>query len=408
MCREPAVPIPRDAIEREVVRVWHRSRWLPSTCAQYLLMVRRFRRYCRDRRIDDVEHLTRREIEEFARRYVGPRLRRPAPKRVFAAAHQALFAWAHALRALGRGVPEWQPPAAPAAVSPLLAEYVAYRQAQCGVSPTTLRYELLAANEFLEMLRIRGRRLASIRTSDLDAFVMKLGRRLSRRTLRDVCSRLRAFLRFLHVTGRVDGDLASFVVAPRVRWMEAPRRALPWPDVQRLLRSVRRDSPAGARDYAVLLLMITYGFGAAEVASLRLDGIDWRGAVLRLRRPKTGAAIELPLLPAVARALIAYFRRGRPADCCLPEVFTAVTLPRRPISSAAVRHIVASHARDAGIRDHVGAHALRHAHATRQVDAGVPLKIVGDILGHHNPTSTSVYTRVAARRLRAVALPVPR
>jgi len=408
MCRKPAVPIPRDAVEREVIRIWHRSRWLPSTCAQYLLVVRRFRRYCRDRRIDHVEHLTRRGIEEFAGRYVGPRLRRPAPKRVFAAAHQALFAWAHALRALGHRVPEWQPPAAPAGLSPLLAGYVAYRQAQCGVSPKTLRYELPAVDEFLETLRIRERRLGSIRAIDLDAFVTKLGRRLSRRTLRDVCSRLRAFLRFLQVTGRVHRDLASLVVAPRVRWMEAPRRALPWPDVQRLLRSVRRDSPAGARDYAVLLLMIMYGFGAAEVASLRLDGIDWRGAVLRLRRPKTGALIELPLLPAAARALVAYLRRGRPADSCLPEVFTAIHLPRRPISSDAVRHIVASHARNAGIPGHVGAHTLRHAHATRQVDAGVPLKIVGDILGHHNPTSTSVYTRVAARRLRAVTLPVPR
>jgi integrase/recombinase XerD len=408
MCREPSVPIPRDAIEREVIGVWRRSRWLPSTCAQYLLVVRRFRRYCSDGHIDYVEHLTRCGVEEFAGHYVGPRLRRPAPKRVFGAAHQALFAWAHALRALGHRLPEWQPPAAPAALSPLLAEYVAYRQARCGVSPTTLRYELPAVDEFLEMLRVRGRRLGSIRTSDLDAFVTKLGRRLSRRTLRDVCSRLRAFLRFLHVTGRGGGDLASLLVAPRVRWMEAPRRALPWPDVQRILRSVRGDSPAGARDYAVLLLMTMYGFGAAEVASLRLDGIDWRGAVLRLRRPKTGAPIELPLLPAAARALIAYLRKGRPADSCLPEVFTAVHLPRRPISSTAVRHIVASHARRAGIRGHVGAHMLRHAHATRQVDAGVPLKIVGDILGHHNPASTSVYTRVAVRRLRAVALPVPR
>ncbi len=141
---------------------------------------------------------------------------------------------------------------------------------------------------FLETLRERGRSLGSTRASDIDAFVTKLARRFCRVTVRDSCSRLRSFFRFLQAIGRVNRNLASLVVAPRVRWMEAPRRALPWPDVQRLLRSVRRDRPAGLRDFAVLLMMITYGFGAAEVSSLRLDGIDWRAAVFRLRRPKTG------------------------------------------------------------------------------------------------------------------------
>lgn len=399
---------PRDALEREVVQVWRRSRWLPSTCAQYLLVVRRFRRYCHDQRIDEMEHLTLCGVKEFASQYIGPRLRRRTPKRVLAAAGSALFAWAHALRALGHCLPEWQPSSAPAALPPLLAEYVAYRRSHRGVSDATIRWEVTSAMDFLEKLRVRGRALKSIQASDIDAFVTDLAPRYCPRTVRDTCSRLRAFLGFLQATGRVNRNLAALVVAPRIRWMDAPRRALPWPDVQRLLRSVRRAPPAGFRDFAVLLMMITYGFGAAEVASLRLDGIDWRTAVLRLRRPKTGMSIELPLLPAVARALIAYLRKERPADSCLPEVFLSVHLPRRPISSHTVRQIVASHAQSAGIHGHVGAHALRHAHATRQVDAGVPLKIVGDILGHHSPTSTSVYARVALRRLRTVSLPVPR
>ncbi len=358
--------------------------------------------------MEHLEHLTRRGVEEFASQYIGARLRRRAPKRVLAAASHALFAWPHALHALGYRLPEWQPPSRPAVQSPLLSKYVAYRQGHRGVSLATVQREVMTATEFLETLRVRGRSLASTRASDIDAFITQLTQRFCRRTLRDTCSRLRAFLRFLQATGRVNRNLASLLVAPRVRWMDAPRRALPWPDVQRLLRSVRHDRPAGLRDFAVLLMMITYGFGAAEVSSLRLDGIDWRAAVFRLRRPKTGKFIELPLLPAVARALIAYLRKGRPADSCLPEVFVSAQLPRRPISSGAVRQIVAGHARSAGIRGHVGAHTLRHAHATRQVDAGVPLKIVGDILGHHSPTSTSVYARVALRRLRAVALPVPR
>ncbi len=190
--------------------------------------------------------------------------------------------------------------------------------------------------------------------------------------------------------------------------MESPPRVLPWPDVQRLLRVVPRNHHTGLRDFALLLLMITYGFGAAEVVSLRLDWIDWRANALRLQRPKTGAQIELPLLPAVARAVTAYLRKARPQNIRARELFVSVHLPHRAMSTSAVRHLVRYHALAAGISVPIGAHSLRHTHATRQVDGGANLKIVGDILGHRRPASTSVYTRVALNRLRSVALPVPR
>ncbi len=59
------------------------------------------------------------------------------------------------------------------------------------------------------------------------------------------------------------------------------------------------------------------------------------------------------------------------------------------------------------VAPYLGSHALRHSHATRQIDLGAPAKVVGDILGHVRPESTSVYVRVALQRLRPLALPVP-
>ena len=56
----------------------------------------------------------------------------------------------------------------------------------------------------------------------------------------------------------------------------------------------------------------------------------------------------------------------------------------------------------------IGAHTFRHSHASRQVDAGANIKVVSEILGHPTSSSTSTYVRVALKRLRAVALPVPR
>jgi integrase len=108
---------------------------------------------------------------------------------------------------------------------------------------------------------------------------------------------------------------------------ERPRRALPWEDVQHLLRAVDRSSPRGLRDYALLLLMSTYGFGSGEVIRLQLQDIDWNAATLKVMRPKTGVAFTLPLLPPVAKALAFYLRDGRPPS--IPHRYVFVCM-RRP------------------------------------------------------------------------------
>jgi len=81
-----------------------------------------------------------------------------------------------------------------------------------------------------------------------------------------------------------------------------------------------------------------------------------------------------------------------------------------PMTSGAIRHRIRLYANRAGIASDkvLGAHVFGHSHASRQVDAGVNLKVLSDILGHRSPSSTSVYVRVALRRLRGVGLPVPR
>jgi integrase len=249
----------------------------------------------------------------------------------------------------------------------------------------------------------------AMRIADIDWFIDGLGAGRSRRTVAGLCSALRCFLRFLRATERIRCDRASDVVAPRFRSDERPPRALPWKTIQRILAAIPRREAVGRRDYAAFLLMATYGLGAGEVVRLRLEDVDWRAGRLHARRPKTDVHLELPLLPAVARALAAYLRRGRPRHALAREIFVTVGLPHRSITTSALRHQVRKYAARVGIEAAVlGTHVFRHSHATRQIDAGAPAKIVGDILGHRRPASTSVYVRVALTRLRRVALPVPR
>lgn len=230
---------------------------------------------------------------EFARAYA--RTRRISLHETRYAAQVALRAWARGLEMLGCPVPPWAPPVPGPTLPPLLEEYARYRRQHRGVAASSLRNEVRGLVRFLAWLHTRRRPLARITLTDIDRFVAVLRPALSHKTVAAACSTLRAFLRFLHVSGRLPVDLAASVAAPVVRAGERPPRALPWADVRRILRSIDRRARGGRRDYALLLLMAAYGLGSAEARRLGLDDIDWRAGTVRIVRPKTGVPTVLPL-----------------------------------------------------------------------------------------------------------------
>ena len=399
-----------DDRERTAVEFWRKGHLSAGTIATYLQWIRRFRSYCSNHNLVEHEQLTAAGVQSFTQAYAGPRLKgRRIAQASRDSARNALHAWACALKAMGTLLPPWRDHNQEPALPPLVDEYRQYRRAHNGVSESTLIRDVETARGFLAQLRSANKLVEQSTVSDVDAYVQRLATRVSNRTVADTCSSLRGFLRFLEVTGRSTTDLASRVIAPRYRIDERPPRTLPWADVQRIVRSISRSNPPGKRDFAILLLLATYGLGAAEVRALRLGDVDWQGGTVTVRRPKTKVSIELPLLPGIAKALAAYLSCERPPARSTDVIFLRRNMPYKPITSGAIRYRIRYYARLAGISARVlGAHAFRHSHASRQVDSGVNIKIVSDILGHRSSSSTSVYVRVALKRLRIVALPVPR
>ena len=393
-----------DPRERAVVDLWRKGRLRCGTIINYLYWVRRFQKYCEKRRLVETEQLTLSGLARFVRRLRGWTSAQNSRN----LANRALHAWACALQTLGTPLPPWREKQTPS-LPPLLDEYRHYRRVHNGTSEGTLLRDLKTAGSFLKHLQRRTKSIEQMTLVDVDAFVRALSTRLAKRTVADTCSSLRAFLRFLRITGKLSVDLAIGVIAPRYRIDERPPRTLPWKDVQKILRAISRSQPPGKRDFAIVLLLATYGLGAAEVLALRLQDVDWRADILKAWRPKTKVSIELPLLPAVAKALIAYIREERPPAPSMEHIFLRKNMPYERMTGSAIRHRIRHYARMAGISAKlIGAHVFRHSHASRQVDAGANIKVLSDILGHRNPSSTSIYVRVAFNRLRAVGLPVPR
>lgn len=304
-------------------------------------------------------------------------------------------------------------PAAPAASAKLVEDYRAWLTDLRGLAPLSVRRYCAAGRSFLAWMEGRTsteRTLRRLEVADIDAYLAARAPSLRRVTRKLLGTLLRSFLRHLHARGVTEHDLSSAVWGTRVYEHERPPRGMTDGEVERVLACARLvHTSVGRRDYAMLVLLATYGLRASEVVQLRLEDVDWRHDRLRVRHSKQGPASDLPLLPSVGEALLAYLRHGRPRTA-LRELFVRTYAPHdRPLRGDGLYQVVGRWLRRAGVHPEGkhGPHAFRHGRAVGLLRAGVSLKSIGDILGHRRPSTTQGYLRLQTEDLREVALPVP-
>ncbi len=215
---------------------------------------------------------------------------------------------------------------------------------------------------------------------------------------------LRDFLAYLYRHGVLAVDLAASVVSPRVYQHEQCPRFLTRGEIEAVLAVIDRQTPVGRRDFAMVLLLASYGLRGIEVSRLRLDDIGWRSQLLHVRQRKAENNVTYPLSVTVGEAILAYLQNGRPTSSHR-EVFLTTTAPFTPLaSSASLATRVRYYLTLAGIRvAKPGMHSFRYACAQRLFEQGLPLKSIGDYLGHRDPGTTKRYTMIAFDQLREVA-----
>jgi integrase len=215
---------------------------------------------------------------------------------------------------------------------------------------------------------------------------------------------LRVFLRYLHRERLIKKDLSNCIEKSRNYRLSTLPRSVAWDEVRRMLEAVDRRTAAGKRDYAILVLLVSYGLRGREVAAMTLDNIDWKRNRLCVPERKAGHSTGYPLSPTVGAALLEYLQHARPQST-ERHVFLRVVAPRGPLTTAAVSGRASYYLHRAGVTvPRAGSHTLRHTCVQRLVDADFSFKVIGDYVGHRTPDSTDIYTKVAIDSLREVAL----
>ena len=285
----------------------------------------------------------------------------------------------------------------------LLAGFRAWLVRERGLSQETVRCYGIQAGIFLAWLSGVGPVDSAVRQLDsgqVTAFMVEYCRGRNRWSAKAMATSLRALLRFLHASGRTSTPLTAAVPGLAGWRVASLPRGLDAAVVARLLGSCDRMTVVGRRDYAILTMLARLGLRGAEVISLDLDDIDWRGGELVVHG-KGNRVDRLPLQVDVGDAIVAYLIDGRSA-CAARAVFCTVRAPYRPLTAAALRQVMGRACHRASL-PRAGAHRLRHSLATDMLRAGASLPEVGQVLRHRSQLSTMIYAKVDENALRPLA-----
>jgi integrase/recombinase XerD len=342
---------------------------------------------------------------DHLRRYLKYRARCLRPR---GSDHAALVHVLEFLRREGVVSEERRVAPEPYSVDHCVATYEVYLRERRALAAATIAYYVRFARDFLKhRFGAKVVMLSCLSAADVVRFVQHQAPRLHRKCAKLMTTSLRSFLSYVRYSGEVDADLAGAVpVVPNWSMASIPRAIAPQ-QVRQLLASIDRRTATGRRDYAIVLLLARLGLRSGEVASLKLDDIDWKAGLLSVHG-KSGHRNELPLPADVGKAIAAYLKTDRPHSTSRC-VFLRARAPACAFQggvaiSSIVRHRLQRSDVDAPT---LGAHQFRHGLATEMLRRGASLDEIGDLLGHRHPQTTMIYTKVDLEALRKLAPPWP-
>jgi integrase/recombinase XerD len=172
--------------------------------------------------------------------------------------------------------------------------------------------------------------------------------------------------------------------------------------VEQFLEKIDTKALHGLRDRAMIELLYASGLRISELANARLEDFNFEQRIVRV----TGKGNKTRLVPVgrkACEALAAYLSAERP-KLVKPRTSSEIFLSERgtKLTTARIWQIVKKHAQRAGLEQNVYPHLLRHSFATHLLSNGADLRIIQEMLGHADISTTQVYTHVDQQRLKAV------
>ena len=270
----------------------------------------------------------------------------------------------------------------------LMEDYLQYLKLERGLAANTLSSYRHDLSDFTSQLGSKDLRRADRKA--LGAYIAHLtgaGRKPA--TVARKLSSLKQFFHYLVDTGKLKESPLAGVSAPKISRYH-PHYLSPR-EIELIIEAAAKSKRNGPRDRAILELLYGSGLRVSELINLKIGDLEFEAGFLRV----TGKGDKQRLVPLgelAARAVRDYLD-GRPAGLTpAPWAFTG--RPGLPLSRVALWKMIKKAALGAGIGKPVSPHTFRHSFATHMLDGGADLRVVQEMLGHADISTTQIYTTI--------------
>jgi len=280
--------------------------------------------------------------------------------------------------------------------------FLAYVSVEKGLSKNTVGSYQLDLQKFRAFLMSRGRDFPDFSKADVVDFIQRL--RDEAYATASICrciSAIRGLCKYLLLENRIGEDPSENLESPR-RWERLPK-AISVEDVKTFLETGDAESVHSSvtgRDSVMFELLYSSGLRVSELISLRLEDISFDAGFLRV----IGKGSKERIVPLHGRALERlkrYISQDRP-DILRKKKSPYLFITRRggPMTRQRFWQTIKAFGKRSGLD--ISPHTIRHSFATHLLEGGADLRSLQKLLGHADISTTQIYTKVSADRLKQV------
>jgi len=287
-------------------------------------------------------------------------------------------------------------------VKTLVEEFLTYLSVERGLSKNTVAAYGSDLTHFIEhMERLAVKDIDKIKKQDITGYMLRLKENgISSNSISRALVAIKMFYKFLVSERLAKEDIAGV--------LESPKLLRPLPDVlsveeiDRLISAPDIRDWMGVRDKAALELMYATGMRVSEVVDLNLEGLNLELGFVKCRGKGDKERI-VPIGKSAKDALSKYKEKVRP-ELSKKRQDPHLFLSRfgRKISRQSFWKMIKKYAKQSRIRKEITPHKLRHSFATHLLEHGADLRIVQEMLGHADISTTQIYTHINKDRLKTI------
>lgn len=285
-----------------------------------------------------------------------------------------------------------------------IEEFLDYLTVEKGLSDNTInayRRDLYKYVDYLDKSK-KINHLQEVKRPDITDYMMRQkDNGLNPNSVSRNLVAIKVFHRFLARERYIKEDVTDVLDSPKL-WKHLPD-VLSIVEIEKILKQPNLKNWMGVRDKAILEVMYATGMRVSELAGLVIENLNIDVGFLKCIGKGKKERI-VPIGKVARHILEKYISKTRPKLLKNKGMARAVFLSRlgKPISRQSYWKIIKRYAQSANIKKTITPHTLRHSFATHMLERGADLRVVQELLGHADISTTQIYTHIDKERLKSI------